>query len=789
MKNSNVQIRKFRILYLPLIFTLLSFIMLSLLSYYMASGFLENQMIESNSRLVELLSRKIQNELISNEIYVNQITEVLKNAGDYALKHKEQISNEYLAKMADAFQIDHIYYYTLHGELVNSSDESYIGWTPKEGDPIQRFLQGGQDSYVEDIRKGTETDDYYKFVYVRSDEGDFIQLGYRLETIEHLTPQRIIQTILEQIVYEDDYLLYAHATDRNLIVIADTDVEDIGYDYSEDDACLAALGGSIVADHWYYEKLDETVINVSAPLVIHDQAYGIVTIGISQNELQASSLFMAAFIFLSTMLVALGYLLIQRKNVINPINRLCNDIDGIDPQDAEKDFTYRKDFILLGIYESIHNLLTRLKASNRKVEVLNKEITKLAYQDYLTKLPNRYSFISSFNEMLKEHKRLAIVMLDLDNFKEYNDMKGHLFGDEILVLLSKRINEISDEKTIVSRFGGDEFLLAIGFEYRDELMTSMERVEGIFIEPFEIRNEIVNLRASVGVSLYPDDGEELGELISYSDLAMYEVKKSEKAVISFYKENMKTEKKRHVHIKRCLNDAIEHDGFTLLYQPILDVVNNRVKSYEALLRFRTLSIYPDEFIPIAESTGLIIPIGRWVIESAVKQIAQWKSENHSCTDISINFSAKQFYDDEIIEFIEQKLKQYDIPSNCLTIEITETLLLEKDIDETRTFLVALKALGIELALDDFGTGFTSVMFFNKFPFDLIKLDKSFTYRFTLKANIGSFEKWLTLFNEYGYSIVAEGVETESQFMILKELGVDFVQGYLFSRPIAPELIS
>jgi len=581
---------------------------------------------------------------------------------------------------------------------------------------------------------------------------------------------------------------YALVTDRDLVAIADSDIEDIGIDYSEDAIYQATLRGGTLSDHWYYEKLDETVVELSTPLIVAGQIDGIVAIGISQKELRANSFLIAVVTFLSTMLVSLGYLLVQRKNVMKPINRLCRDIGDIDLEDEGKLLQYHKDFILFGVYESIADLLARFRVSVREIGALNREIKELAYQDYLTKLPNRFSFVSSFQEMLNEHKHIAVVMLDLDNFKEYNDTKGHIYGDGILVSIGKRIGGISNGNIRVSRFGGDEFLLAIGFEQKGELMASLARVEQLFTEPLQFEDELVTIEASGGVSLYPEDGEELEGLIMDADMAMYEAKASGRSHITFFKGDMKTEKARSRHIKTNLQEAMGNDGFKLFYQPVMDVLGNAVAGYEALLRFKDRDIYPDEFIPVAESTGLIIPIGRWVVESAIKQIARWRSRERKCTSVSVNLSARQFHDNEIIGFIAQKLDHYDVPGDLLTIEVTETFLLEKDVEETRTFLNALKALGIHLALDDFGTGFTSLMFFEKFPFDHIKLDRSFILSYTTGSNVDIFKKWMLLFKEYGYLVVAEGVETETQCKVLKELGVDYMQGYYFSRPVEVESI-
>lgn len=504
------------------------------------------------------------------------------------------------------------------------------------------------------------------------------------------------------------------------------------------------------------------------------------------HSIELTELFYLAGITLFiTLLISVIYYWIQRKNVIKPISQLCDDINGIDPELPKTQLAYNGKTILYGLYESIENLLIRLRSSYQKIEVLNDEITELAYMDYLTKLPNRFTFKKEFEEMTLTHEKIAMVLLDLNNFKDYNDTRGHTIGDEILTVFGQRLIELSDENLIVSRYGGDEFMLAIGYEDHKKLIASISKIEKCYIAPIIHKDELYFLEASIGISIYPENSVSLEELMMFADLAMYTVKVTGDTGIAFYDEQMKKERFRFVEIKRLLKEAIEKDEFVMLYQPIIDVSTHTIDNYEALIRFKEHPIFPDEFIQIAESTGMIIPIGRFVLESAIKQIARMKSENHVCTRISVNFSTKQFYDETILEFINEKLRQYDVSGDCLIIEITETFLHEKSIEEIGRFLNELKKMKIEVAIDDFGTGFTSVMFFNQFSFDTIKLDRSFVEKNLMNTEF-TFNSWISLFRAYNYKIVAEGVETREQFDQLKELGVDFVQGYYFSKPVLPE---
>ena len=786
MNKNKLRINEFKIFYLPIIVSMISFFIIAAFTYNISTNYMKNQMVKSNIELTELLSRKIEGELLNNSQYTEQISNLLLNAGRYALNNKDKINNEYLNEISKTFEIDNVYYYLPNGELVSSSDGMYIGWTPKDGDPIDSFMKSGQGSYIEGVRKFTETNDYYQFVYVKDKDGYFIQLGYQLESIEHLMTAQVIQSILERVVAADNDLVYALVTDEDLMVISDTDLEYIGVNYADDKTYQEALKGNTLLDDWYYPKLDETVIEVIKPLSINDKISGLVVIGLSQRELKTNAFILAVIIFFVTTLVALIYLWVQRRNVIKPIDQLCSDIDAIDIEKPENNFDQYQNSIFYGLYESVDNLLTRLQLMNVKNRTLNEQIVELAYQDYLTKLPNRFSFQQEFENFKTAKDKVAIVLLDLDNFKEINDTKGHSFGDELLVLLGQRLNKISNSNIFVSRYGGDEFMISIGFDYQEILMESINKIENIFIEPFLIRDEWLVIEASIGVSMYPQDDDKLEVLTTFSDMAMYSVKDSEKSGVAFYKKEMKEDKLRNIEIKKCLKEAIENDGFKMLYQPIVDATTGDIYSYEALIRFKDHDIFPDEFIPVAETTGLIIPIGRYVIESAIKLIASWKAKNQSCKRVSVNFSTKQFHDNELFEFIDEKLEQYRVSGDCLSVEVTETLMLEKSVEEVKVFLKEFKQRGIKIEMDDFGTGFTSVLYLNQFPLDTIKLDRSFV-EWNLKDSSKSvFIEWIKLFKAYNSKVIAEGIETKEQYDKVKAVGVDYVQGYYFSRPVLPE---
>ena len=783
------RIRKFKLLYFPVIVSILSFLIIAVISYNVSSSYMKEQIIENGIDYAQLLSRRIQYEMEDSLRQRDHVDETLLNIGHLIFESGLQVTDSMLAKVADAFKIDYIFHYNSDGVVLNSADGSYIGWKAKQDDPIHRFMISGLMTYVEGERKGTESDDYYYFAYVRDEAGDFLQLGFEIESMSYLLEPQIIQSILERATSDDDYFVYSLVTNENLIAIADTDSEDIGADYSDDMSYIMGLSGKTLAEDWYYPKLDETVIEIITPLYVNSKPFGIVVVGVSRSMQKLKAFSLASIIFLTTLLIVFNYLIIQRRNVIRPITELYEDINNLDAEKLDTKLNYDEKTIFYGIYESIDEFIVRLKKSKERIRALNQEVTRIAYEDYLTKLPTRYHFKNRFHEMMQEMReaseKIAIVLLDLNNFKEYNDTRGHGFGDEILICLGERLKSVEEDGLMVSRFGGDEFLLAIPFKSQDHLSNQLIKVRAEINKPFKVADEWLPIDASYGLSIYPDDSQTLDELIMFADLAMYVAKGTKDMEIAFYDKEMRNEKLRLVEVKKYLSDALKNSGFTMLYQPIVDINTMTTHSFEALIRFKTHDIYPDEFIPIAESTGLILPIGRFVIEQAIMMVADLKSRNHPCTNVSVNFSTKQFYDDGIIEFVKSKLDEYDVSGEHLIFEITETFLQEKSSDEIHSFLRELRSLGIEIAMDDFGTGFTSVMFFNQFPFNTIKLDKSFVRR-NLMQNDASFSSWISLFNSCSYKVVAEGIENGEDLSRLMENGVMLVQGYYFSKPITPD---
>ncbi|PAB58127.1 EAL domain-containing protein [Anaeromicrobium sediminis] len=420
--------------------------------------------------------------------------------------------------------------------------------------------------------------------------------------------------------------------------------------------------------------------------------------------------------------------------------------------------------------------ITKLKEQEAYIE-------HLAYNDPLTNLPNRRSFFEKLEESINKRQSGAVILLDLDNFKEINDTLGHVYGDKVLKKVAQELIHIKDEKIFISRFGGDEFLLLIeGEDNLIQIENYVKKIINIFKDKQIIEGDKIYISCSMGITLYPLDSSKISQLLMNADMAMYKVKYAGKNNYMFFNKEMTEKLKEQIQIERILRDAIKEEGFNLLYQPQVCTYTGKIVGFEALLRIKNKRISPGLFIPIAEDNGMIIEIGRWVTKEAINQIRTWKKIGVPIKPIAINFSAKQLNDSNYIAFLKDQLKENNVEAKHIEIEITESIFLDKK-EETIVFLNQLKNLGIKIALDDFGTGYSSLSYLTFLPVDKIKLDKSLCDKFLELEHISVMDNIISLAHSLKLEVLAEGIENIEQFKRLKLGGCNYVQGYLFSKPV------
>ncbi|MHB8127562.1 MAG: bifunctional diguanylate cyclase/phosphodiesterase [Mobilitalea sp.] len=429
-----------------------------------------------------------------------------------------------------------------------------------------------------------------------------------------------------------------------------------------------------------------------------------------------------------------------------------------------------------------------LTAQLEEIDQQKEYINFLAFHDFLTGLPNRRSFVDFLTNKINLGHKGAVILLDIDDFKGINDILGHVFGDRVLETIAKRLENEVDDKIFVSRFGGDEFLILIETDETDcDLSNYVKKISHIFDDKIHIDDNDIEIKFSMGISLFPEDSIDVNQLVMNADLAMYAVKNTGKNGYKYFDTGMMDYQIKKSKIEVILRNAIENDGFKMVYQPIVNVETGQVYGYEALLRLKEYNISPAEFIEVAEKNGSIIKIGRIVTQKVVEQLSKWRKSGLDIKPVSINFSANQLLDSGYIQFIHDILNKNNIEADLLEIEITENIFLENK-QVTLAFLKQLKEMGIKISIDDFGTGYSSLNYLTFLPVDKIKLDRSLNMKFLEIENIKVMDSMISLVHSLGFTVIAEGIEIIDQVKRLKIANCDYIQGFYFSKPLDEEQI-
>lgn len=450
-------------------------------------------------------------------------------------------------------------------------------------------------------------------------------------------------------------------------------------------------------------------------------------------------------------------------------------------------------FNSLGVIE--HYMVIKEDITLRKQQ--EERILHQAHYDTLTKLPNRFLALDRLaqhlNEAQRENDKVALLFIDLDDFKKVNDSLGHETGDKLLIDAAQRLLSVVRSGDTVARLGGDEFIILLaGLAHSGDVLPVVNNLIHQFRQAFSIDSREMILTASVGIAVFPDDGVSASDLLRNADSAMYNAKEHGRNTYSFFTESMNEKVSRRLALEEQMHGALDRGEFHILYQPKVNVSNGRIIGAEALLRWENpllKQVFPDEFIPIAEQTGFIVSIGKYVIQQALSEANRWVKIYDSNFSIAVNLSPRQFRDPNLVRFIAKSIDSSELSAHCLELEITEGVLMSGHayIDDA---INSLSNLGVELTMDDFGTGYSSLSYLQNYPFKSLKIDRSFVNDITKdSADRELVNATIAMAHGLGLKVVAEGVETDGQLEHLRNQGCEFAQGYYFSKPVPPEHIT
>ena len=455
---------------------------------------------------------------------------------------------------------------------------------------------------------------------------------------------------------------------------------------------------------------------------------------------------------------------------------------------------------ILGITLVVSTLDARLQARTSvlasSLADANRELAQLALHDNLTRLPNRIlledRLDQAMNKAMREGNSFALMFMDLDGFKAVNDAFGHHIGDNLLVAVTDRMQNLLKGHHTLARLGGDEFVLLLEISEPNDAASVADMLVKAIDQPFDISRYELMVSLSIGITVYPGDGEDERELMFNADAAMYHTKNNGRNGYNFFQPSMNTIAQNQLQLINDLWLAQEHEELRLFYQPKFCAPQGPILGFEALIRWehplRGL-LAPDVFLPLAEKTGLIVSIGNWVINEACRQLRIWHLQGNPQWSIAVNLSALQFEQQGLVETVVNALKTHHIPAELLTLEVTETTAM-RDPDESIRILTQLTELGVKASIDDFGTGYSSLLYLKRLPASELKIDRAFVNELQAKSEDATIVTAIVaLAQTLNLKVVAEGVETEEQQSFLTSLGCNSLQGYLLGRPIPPDQVA
>ena len=555
----------------------------------------------------------------------------------------------------------------------------------------------------------------------------------------------------------------------------------------------------------HLNMFSSSMMIVNTPLIMEGINYGLLEIQADYSLVEESLLFFSVFLLgIIVIILALSFLLslFLRKSLVYPLIHLASVAERVTDtnnyslrsqvlsQDEVGNLAHCFNSMLETVEQRDHLLEVQVQQRTNALEVANHQLTLQANSDSLTGLPNRRYILDKLSELISHSERIdfTVLGLDLDGFKEINDTKGHDYGDLVLIEVSERIAKVLPESAILARLGGDEFIIIIeNFNNKEAITDIAENINNTISRCFIIQGKHVYITTSIGIALFPHDGDTVDNILKSADLAMYTSKEQGRNCHYFFESNMLNDLIYKRSLIEDLRNSLENDEFEIYYQPIMNLSTNKICKAEALIRWHHPVrgfVPPLEFISVAEEVGVICEIGEWVARTAVRDLAEIRRLGNRNFQISINVSPLQFKGDGqwILDWFDY-IKELGLSEEGILVEITENLLMENEMS-IHDNLSKLKHHGIGIAIDDFGVGYSSLSYLQKMDIDILKIDKSFVDHIATDSNSRNLcRAMIMMAHNLDIKVIAEGIETDIQKELLVECECGFGQGYLFSKPI------
>lgn len=774
-----------RLFFFPLLITTFITMVVGLFVYYITINQSQKDFLSRGIGLTNAYSLLVQRNHEYENHTLDDFNKRIINAGQLVIDERDELSNAKLCEFTKITEVSYIWWFTPEGEVLFAATEEDIGWKATEGDPIDNFIKSEKEILLEGIRFSVDEEREFLSGFVRAADGYFVQVAIDVNevipTLETVAPIHVVKDIVKS----NEHVIFASIVDTGGFPIATTKHANrfVEYTDSYDQLINRTLKGEVFGTRVFDEEMNGTILEIFAPIYHEGEIVNILIVGFSLDFYNTYTLNAAFLITAAILVVAIIYTAAVYVSVVVPLESLDKAVLSFNPKTGEYTRPISNYKVFTKLYDSIDIVGKRILETNLINSELNDEVQKLAYTDYLTNTPNRLSLEKVIGIKTKLGKKFALIFIDIDDFKRFNDTKGHNFGDNLLITVTEHLKNLQKEhRYFIYRYGGDEFIILKDYQNECEVDRLAKIIQEHFINGVFIGDDEYTLTLSMGISLYPLHGNNANELIRKADIAMYNVKSNHDHIHTYYQDEMDRVLQEEINISQAIRRAIKKDDFTIVIQPQYYLDSESIVSYEALARLKRGTISPAKFIAVAEKSNLISQIGKIVIKKTFQTLKQLKEKNVKLLPIYVNISAKQLSDPSLIEYIQEMAGLYQVDLQYFGVELTESTIIDNEAI-ARESLSNLKKLGIKISIDDFGSGQAGLNYLMKYPVEMVKIDRAFCSQYLQDGKVQIFEAIVRLAKLLGFKVLAEGIEEKEQVALLKKTGCEFVQGFYYSRPI------